>query len=674
MTSPGTPFSLRPWPIGDKKPKNLGEFIARVNAECGGFRNVTEAKLREEIAAGEIGTIDTQEPEEEDEEDEEEVDTDKTKYAVGAREEFLKNIEFAHQSAMLALDCVSLLCSKHKPQDAVSTLSTALRERVGLGTLGASRVSETNITETRQQDDLVVSTGWRLMGVNNMVDSVVAAAEKLEKEIELETKYWDAILSVSERGWAVCSMPQEPHTLGVMFGFAESNPEFRKWSLAPLRRNDDGTVRMDLGRVGKGSQRVRVTTKKNGIIVDQSPLPGRISDDAPLPDRVLEARNTAFHQELWYEINREARTLLSSSVYSNSSNVTWQQDEETDVIFTLEDLSEPDNLNERISVVDCACTTHYVYMQFLLYQGHRQNYHRRRTMAQIPSSRVAMHQPYAILRAVIAHSEYTKNCKTMADFLENLVSLLQRVGISTATCRSASQPLPPALLHNTSTRRNQKMELNFINHLVGRLESTFELTITPETRLFVRSRIVIVPYIGTVFGVSLTPFTFQINGNENKNLNNTYQGTNGANNGVSNPLETSYPPSDPTRDPYPNAKEAAYYIRQAAARAVVTKVIEEISEQLDRDDISWAETVNGPGISDRDDKEARIEITEDQDGRLMLSLHAQWLAGKDIVSRTWTWRADRQGSGDASGESLSALVLKVMQKSSTIEGINVVAT
>lgn len=93
MTTPNpSPFSLRPWPIGDKKPKNLGEFIARVNAERGGFRNVTEAKLREEIAAQEDGRVEIERSSDE-EEEEEETDADKSKNVMEARDEVLKNLE-----------------------------------------------------------------------------------------------------------------------------------------------------------------------------------------------------------------------------------------------------------------------------------------------------------------------------------------------------------------------------------------------------------------------------------------------------------------------------------------------------------------------------------------------------------------------------------------------------
>ncbi|KAI1460118.1 subunit 17 of mediator complex-domain-containing protein [Annulohypoxylon moriforme] len=658
MASSGSPFSLRPWPTGDKKPKNLSEFITRVNGERGGFRNLTEAQLREEITTQEDGQIEVDRSS--DGEEEEETDVDKLNNVMVAREEFLKNLEFAHQSAMLGLDFISLLCSKNKLKEpekrdeAMASLSPTLRELVPIGSLGAAKVNASNITEPRKQDDLAVATGWRLMGINNMVDSVVAAAEKLEKEMELEAKYWADILAVSENGWAVCALPQEPHTLGVRFGFAESAPEFRKSSIAALRRNDDGTVRLDLGRVGGGSQRVRVTLKKNGQIVDQSPLPQRTPDDAPLQDRVLEARNTAFHQELWYEINREARGLLSSDVYSDSSSIIWKQDPETQMIFALEDLGEPDNQYEKISEAHCSCTAYYVYMQFLLFQGHRQNYHRRTTTTQLPLNRGASQQPYTIIRAVIANKEYFRHGRLVSDFLEEVVFTLKRAGISTAACKSASQPLLPALLQSGPTRRNAKMEINFINYLVGRLESYFELTITPEARIFARGHIVIVPHNGMFFRISLAPFSAQNSGGESNNNNAASTSSGEKEKAPSNPLETTYPPYEQ----YPNVKDAMYYIRQAAVRALVQKLAEEARERLHRDDIEFTETVRGPGVVASDDKEARVDITEDADGQLVLSLDAQWQAGKDIASRRWTWRADRD---DVGGESIADVVVQAMQ-------------
>lgn len=88
----GPPLSLRPFPVADQKPKNLAEFIARVNAQPGGFRSITEEKLREELRNSE-------DPDAADDQDEElseaagEADVAERDPGV-ARMEVLKNIEY----------------------------------------------------------------------------------------------------------------------------------------------------------------------------------------------------------------------------------------------------------------------------------------------------------------------------------------------------------------------------------------------------------------------------------------------------------------------------------------------------------------------------------------------------------------------------------------------------
>jgi mediator of RNA polymerase II transcription subunit 17 len=101
------------------------------------------------------------------------------------------------------------------------SISPALREAVALGTIGADKVQETRVTKSQKQDNERIAKGWKLQSLTDTVDSILASATRLEKEIEKETKYWEQVLTVSENGWAVCRLPQERHTIGVRFGFAE---------------------------------------------------------------------------------------------------------------------------------------------------------------------------------------------------------------------------------------------------------------------------------------------------------------------------------------------------------------------------------------------------------------------------------------------------------------------
>lgn len=95
-TNGQAPFSLRPWPTGDKNPQNLADFISRVNAQPGGFRNLSEAELRKDIQSQQYGRIEnggSPISEEEDEGENDEAEETTGKSAVLAREDFLKNVE-----------------------------------------------------------------------------------------------------------------------------------------------------------------------------------------------------------------------------------------------------------------------------------------------------------------------------------------------------------------------------------------------------------------------------------------------------------------------------------------------------------------------------------------------------------------------------------------------------
>lgn len=40
---------FRPWPLPDKEPANIGDFVRRIKAQGGEFRKLTEESLRKEI-------------------------------------------------------------------------------------------------------------------------------------------------------------------------------------------------------------------------------------------------------------------------------------------------------------------------------------------------------------------------------------------------------------------------------------------------------------------------------------------------------------------------------------------------------------------------------------------------------------------------------------------------
>lgn len=188
------PISLRSWPASGHDPSALPTLIQRINFERGGFLNITEESLRPEIAEEEANGQDDDESSSSDEEEE----PDKLKELMIAREELLREIEQAHQSALYALDFISLLLTKDAPVGAIE-ISPLLTELVGPKTLGADKVAASKLTEAQKLDDKQIARGWKAQSLTKAIDSIQASAERLEQEIERETKYWEQVLAVRDR-------------------------------------------------------------------------------------------------------------------------------------------------------------------------------------------------------------------------------------------------------------------------------------------------------------------------------------------------------------------------------------------------------------------------------------------------------------------------------------------
>lgn len=89
----GFPISLRSWPAkGDDTTNNaLPSIVQRIINERGGFRDITEESLAQEIAEAEAGTQDASS---DDDDDEPEQDPDRMKDLNEAKGKMLKQLEY----------------------------------------------------------------------------------------------------------------------------------------------------------------------------------------------------------------------------------------------------------------------------------------------------------------------------------------------------------------------------------------------------------------------------------------------------------------------------------------------------------------------------------------------------------------------------------------------------
>ncbi|KAK5991116.1 Mediator of RNA polymerase II transcription subunit 17 [Cladobotryum mycophilum] len=583
----GPPLSLRPFPVADQRPKNLADFIARVNAQQGGFRNVTEDKLHEEVKASESQDGVAEQEDEDMSAAEEEEEETALKDPTLARMEVLKEIDLASNIALLTLDSLSLLLSKHNPTQAGVTLSQQLRELVGIGTMGMDKLHDSNATLAKTQDQETVAMGLTLLETNKSRDSAEEATAFLTKEIEAEGKYWEDVMSVKKEGWSICKVPQERHTLGVKFGFSEAAPEFKNNGLAPMRRGDDGSTQLDVGRLGGVSEALVVTYEKDGKVVGQSTARGA-TDDTSLGSRVLEARNTIFSQELWYELTRESRSLAAYDVKLDGSRLVYSIDATSKIALELLPLQSCPTSNGSLPE-NKAAETISMALHILLGYAHRCN-ELLRIRPIPPHVSRSRQQAYTLLRPIIARMMAVRNITSSTKYIGGLVQALKKAGLSSSFTLRTPQVTP---VDPGSRGPNQpSSSLTLVRNMQHPQDFTIEFTILPDMSLTIRGRTFMIPMTATYYNILL-----------------------------------------------PHLGAVTDYLRTAVSRALATHFLGVLCSLYDRDD--FIQSVQGNSIRDldKDALDIRFAIDEEDDSTPSLVLSSATVVDNKPDSKKWKWTA-----------------------------------
>jgi mediator of RNA polymerase II transcription subunit 17 len=122
---------------------------------------------------------------------------------------------------LFALDFVSLLLSKQLPRQAETSISPYLKQIAPLGSLNSEVVNPPPKPASAAKDISVVSRGWRIQNFKAAANKLLQAASRLETEVAAETRYWNEVLAVKDKGWGLCRSPRDGRTLAVQYGFLE---------------------------------------------------------------------------------------------------------------------------------------------------------------------------------------------------------------------------------------------------------------------------------------------------------------------------------------------------------------------------------------------------------------------------------------------------------------------
>ncbi|KAK8148365.1 RNA polymerase II mediator complex subunit [Beauveria asiatica] len=707
-TGDGPPLSMRPFPVADKSPKSLADFIARVNALPGGFRSVTETSLEEELDARRDGTttttaaaaageedaaqdddVDMSDDANADDDEEDDDEDTAAKDPMTARMEVLRNIDIASNTAMLTLDSLSLLLSKHNPTQASLTLSQQLRELVGIGTMGADRLDDANTTPAKTRDCEAVAAGWTLMEISRTRDAAEDAAAFLGAEMAAEGRYWEGVMGVRQAGWSVCRVPggsgDASTGLGVRFGFSEAAPEFQRNGLAPIRRGDDGVPWLDMGRLGGTPERLVVTYERGGKVVGRAASQELRDDDGrddngaggDLQARVLGARNTIFAQELWHELTREARSLAAYDVHpDDEKRLVCAVDANTRIIVELLPASSSaaaaaaaqpqlddhdDNLPENTTAEAISLALH-----ILLTYAHRCNELLRIRPLPPHVPRTRGQHVHTLLRPVIARFLYARSARSATQLVGNLVQTLRRAGVTGSSFTLCTpQPTVADFAAAAAGPNQPSAAVSLVRHMLQPTDFALDVALLPggddddggdDVSFTVRGRTYLVPVTATYYHV-LAPAGAAIHA-----------------------LCAPYP------DGYPDLAALADYLCVVAARALAAHYLrrrraatagagaaaggsaaQEEEEDKDKGQ-TWVLGALGTRIRHaRDHDRPQLEFVVERDAAAAAAEEEEGEDGGAAALRltvstdeqSWTWSAS--SSDNSAKETLEAVVDKVLQ-------------
>lgn len=342
-----------------------------------------------------------------------------------------------------------------------------------------------------------------------------------------------------------------------------------------MRRNEDGSVRLDSGALGGTSERLVVTVEKDGNVVGRSTMAPQTADDAPLEARVLEARNTLFAQELWHELGREARTLTAYDVRLQGTGLTYDMDEKTKVVVELLSLDSAPTSDGALPENDTAEAISLT-LHILLSYAHRLNelMRIRPLPPHIPRSR-GQHA-YTLLRPIIARVLYLRNLTSTTRYTGALTKTLQKAGLEASFTLRTAQPSIPDAGATKGPNQHSAAQL-LVRSMLQPPVFTMALTLLPGISVTIRGHTYLYPVTGTYYYILLPP---------------------------SSPIETLCPPH---KDGYTDLRSLAEYLCTAIDRLLADHFI----SKLPGDD--WAKNVQGTSIrhTETDKWELLFSVRED---------------------------------------------------------------
>lgn len=252
---------------------------------------------------------------------------------------------------------------------------------------------------------------------------------------------------------------------------------------------------LDQGIRATAPKAVRVRVQQGDTTVGLS-IPRQVDnkDTAAVEADIRRARDGLFEEELFYELYREARSLIKHGVDVKRDLIIFPADDRR-ILIDLVDLDTMSD--ESTSQEDVLAESISQSFRILLAHAHRNN-HRRRTQAPFPVTVKPRPTPeYTLLRPTVSYLDHKSHFQHLKTFLESLTKTLSAAGLH---CTPNTFPLTSRPTAHASIE-------SFLDSLLTPLESYITAPLcTPHTGFRIRIHTSMHPTtgFGTEFEIETT--------------------------------------------------------------------------------------------------------------------------------------------------------------------------
>jgi mediator of RNA polymerase II transcription subunit 17 len=387
----------------------------------------------------------------------------------------LTAISWARFAANNALDLISLVLSADPNKRAPASFSATFRDAglnqgVPFGSFGVSR--EDHEYHARKEDELkrqeelekrqeLVSKAARMEALDTAADEILKAAKKLEKEVRRETKYWQEIVSISDKGWPIQRLRQNARNMpfGVRYGLPEASDHFKARGFAPLRMDKDGSIILD-PNLSLKPKTLRVRISEDGKIVGSSQLPmqGEVTELA-VERSVQLARDSLLEEELYHSMSLETRQLLPYGVQLRGSvisvDATGAASVKTDRKLLIDCVPRDEKIPDgQDHSYDWLAQNVAESLRLLLAHEHSMRLYRRSQLPPPLTGRKREEPSPPLLRTLLAMLRHLQSVDSLHAYLGTVAATLDSagLGVSLDTARETSWTKLGANLRESSKR------------------------------------------------------------------------------------------------------------------------------------------------------------------------------------------------------------------------------